>query len=212
MPKICFIADSHCQHRKLTIPKCDLLIHCGDICTFQREDEQVLQDIDEWFAEIPAAQVIVVGGNHDFMLQQQQFAFRHATLLQDSLIEVQGLSIYGSPWCPELRGFAYYASDEELIERWRAIPRDIDVLVTHTPPYGYLDLPSSGQAHLGCRHLRAELARIRPRVHAFGHVHASYGSCVHDDVQFINAAVVGGRTLEVRNGPTMLNLDASRPS
>ena len=203
MTSLCIIADTHRRHRELAIPECDILIHCGDICSFQQEDQAILEDTDAWFAEVPARHVLCTGGNHDFLLERREFKFAHAQLLQDRLIEVGGLSIYGAPWCPDLSGFAFYKSGDELLEKWKLIPAGIDVLVTHTPPYGILDLPTSGNVHLGCKHLLHELERIQPRLHVFGHVHASYGSFADKKTQYFNAAMVGGKDFTVRNCPVL---------
>ena len=206
MTSLSIISDTHRKHRELTIPECDILIHCGDFCSFQRDDEQTLEDVDEWFAEAPAKKIICIGGNHDFPLQNREFRFEHATMLEDSLIEVNDISIYGSPWCPDLSGFAYYANEEELIEKWKNIPSGVDVLITHTPPHGILDLPTSKSVHLGCPHLLHELERNKPRLHVFGHVHASHGSYTKSGISFINASIVGGQDFEVRHNPTIISL------
>ncbi|CRJ96337.1 hypothetical protein BN1708_002129 [Verticillium longisporum] len=50
-----------------------------------------------------------------------------------------------------------------------AVPADTDVLITHTPPFAHRDL------RLGCPALLAELWRVRPRLHVFGHVHFGHG-------------------------------------
>jgi Icc-related predicted phosphoesterase len=171
-----------------------------------KQDADTLEDVDHWFAEIPAKTVICIGGNHDFLLQSREFRFAHAVFLQDRVTEIQTLSVYGSAWCPDLSGFAFYAAEEELIEHWRKIPSKLDILVTHTPPHGILDLPTSGVSHLGCSHLRAELKRVRPRYHFFGHVHASHGATTQDGTYFVNAAVVGGRDFDVRHGPTLIGI------
>ncbi|RYD32349.1 MAG: metallophosphoesterase, partial [Verrucomicrobiaceae bacterium] len=78
---VCIIADTHRRHRELVIPPCDLLIHCGDICSFQQDDMGTLEDIDCWFAEVPARRVVCIGGNHDFGLQSRGFRFAHAEYL-----------------------------------------------------------------------------------------------------------------------------------
>jgi Icc-related predicted phosphoesterase len=205
---LCIISDTHKKHRQATIPTCDILIHAGDFCSFQREDAETLEDVDIWFAESPAKHVVCIGGNHDFMLQSREFRFAHAIFLEDSAVEVEGLSIYGSPWVPDLSGFAYYADEEMLREKWMAIPAGIDILITHTPPYGILDVPSSGGVRLGCPHLKEELKRIQPRLHVFGHVHAGHGAHGGRMTQFINAAVVGGVDFEVCHGPILMSLAA----
>ncbi|QIF05256.1 metallophosphatase domain-containing protein [Roseimicrobium sp. ORNL1] len=208
MVSLCVISDTHKKHRQITIPPCDILIHAGDFCSFQQGDAETLEDVDRWFAESPARHVVCIGGNHDFMLQSREFRFAHATLLEDSAIEFEGLSIYGAPWVPDLSGFAYYADEEMLQENWKAIPAGIDILITHTPPQGILDVPSSGGLHLGCPHLREELKRIQPRLHVFGHVHAGHGTHLGEMTRSINAAVVGGADFEVRHGPTLASLAA----
>jgi Icc-related predicted phosphoesterase len=204
---LCVISDTHRKHREITIPVCDILIHCGDFCSFQREDLKTLNDVDTWFSESPAKHVLCIGGNHDFLLQSQEFRFTHAQLLQDECVEICGLTFYGTPWCPALSGFAYYATADELVERWKRIPSGIDVLITHTPPYGILDLPTSGVVHLGCPYLRQELKRIGPRLHVFGHVHASHGINKIQPTEYINASIVGGQDFAVRHTPTNIKMN-----
>ena len=50
--------------------------------------------------------------------------------------------------------------------RRNKVPAGTDLLVTHGPPRGHLDL-----GHIGCASLLSELWRIRSRLHVFGHVH-----------------------------------------
>lgn len=207
MASLCIISDTHRKHREITVPACDILIHCGDFCSFQREDLQTLNDVDAWFSEAPAKHVLCVGGNHDFLLETREFRFANAQLLQDRGVEISGLTFYGTPWCPELSGFAYFATTDELIDRWKQIPSGIDVLITHTPPYGILDLPTSGAIHVGCPYLLEELKRVRPRLHVFGHVHASRGRNKTQATHYINASIVGGPDFAVRYAPTNLEMN-----
>ena len=206
MTSLCIVADTHRKHRAITVRECDILVHCGDFCTFEQEDRSTLEDVDAWFSEVPAKRVVCIGGNHDFLLESREFRFEHATFLEDSGAEIDGLSIYGAPWCPGLSEFAYYATEDELIEKWRKIPSGVDILITHTPPYEILDVPSSGGTHLGCPHLRKELKRIQPGLHVFGHVHASRGTQIEGATRFVNAAIVGGRNYEVRHTPIGISL------
>ncbi len=203
MFKLCLLADTHRQHRELTIPPCDILIHCGDMCSFQNDDLGTLEDIDAWFAEVPAKRVVCIGGNHDFLLHHREFRFAHADYLCDQSLNIDGITIYGAPWCPDLSGFAFYLSDEDLQRKWEAIPSGIDILVTHTPPQGILDLPFSSLIHVGCPHLRAELPRIGPRLHVFGHIHASHGEFTENVTKFINASVVAGPEFKITHAPVV---------
>jgi Icc-related predicted phosphoesterase len=49
------------------------------------------------------------------------------------------------------------------------VPDDADILLTHGPPFEYLD---EGK---GCRHLLKEIWRARPKLVVYGHIHAGRG-------------------------------------
>ncbi|MGC4017104.1 MAG: metallophosphatase domain-containing protein [Luteolibacter sp.] len=190
--RICLIADTHGKHDELPLPEADLLIHCGDMCDWGDPRPDPLGEMDDWFNAAPAREVICIAGNHDRLLEHRPLGaappFRHATYLEDSGTTVGGLQIHGAPWCPNLPGFAFYATSAELADHWRKIPTGVDILITHTPPFGILDTPSRSLTHLGCPILLEELKRIRPRLHVFGHVHAAYGRKQIGDTLFVNAA------------------------
>jgi Icc-related predicted phosphoesterase len=93
----------------------------------------------------------------------------------------------------------------ELDVVWQSITSDIDILITHGPPKGILDvtldIESREPTHVGSRSLRLQvLDRIKPQIHAFGHIHdekaiVNFGSVVREGVQFINCSCcdIGGR-------------------
>jgi hypothetical protein len=56
-----------------------------------------------------------------------------------------------------------------------SIPKGIDIVVTHGPPRGVLDMTADRQ-RAGCPELFAAVARARPRVHCFGHIHEGWGA------------------------------------
>lgn len=51
----------------------------------------------------------------------------------------------------------------------------VDVVMTHGPPFGILDDTRVGP-RAGCAYLLEAVARARPRVHCFGHIHESAGA------------------------------------
>ena len=53
--------------------------------------------------------------------------------LHDNSIEIEGKVFYGTPYIPELYGWAFYRNDEELEALFRLIPDSVDVLLTHSP-------------------------------------------------------------------------------
>lgn len=73
---------------------------------------------------------------------------------------------------------------------WSAIPENIDVLITHGPPYGILD-KTFQNVNAGCKGLLKFVQRIKPKVHIFGHIHEGYGKHVGDDgIVYYNASNV----------------------
>ena len=88
------------------------------------------------------------------------------------------IRIYGAPQIPacgpvEIHAFQYPRGQDAWSE---TIPEDIDILITHTPPKYHLDLSLSGA--LGCEFLLREVARVKPTLHVFGHVHWAAGKTV----------------------------------
>ncbi|PLB50471.1 Metallo-dependent phosphatase [Aspergillus steynii IBT 23096] len=86
------------------------------------------------------------------------------------------LKIYGAPYVPECgpdheNAFQYPVTHNA----WNGkIPPSTDILVTHTPPKYHLDWDFGSPE--GCAFLLDEVRKVRPLLHVFGHVHASYGA------------------------------------
>lgn len=206
--KLVIIADTHCQHEALGTLAGDVLIHCGDLFDLTCEPDDALAQIDDWFARQDFKLILCTGGNHDITLEQalEQNAqpFRHAHYLQDERIEYSGLVFHGAPWTPLLEDHAFYKSSRDIKKSWAKIPGDVDVLITHTPPENILDRSSHG-AGFGCPYLADAVRKCVPRLHCFGHVHASAGTLENGNTQFINASCVNSR-LEVVSAPYVVNL------
>jgi hypothetical protein len=68
------------------------------------------------------------------------------------------------------------------VDRFRDIAEGVDILLTHGPPYGILDLLElQPGTHWGSsKELRKAIVKSCPRVHCFGHVHEQRGFWQHD--------------------------------
>jgi hypothetical protein len=98
--------------------------------------------------------------------------------------------IFVSPWTP-YHGFSafQYPSNRDRFNQpnitpsWAQnvgndmsiIPEGVDIVMTHGPPQHVLDRSADGSS-AGCEHLRRAIARVRPRMHCFGHVHKGHGA------------------------------------
>ena len=206
--KLVIISDSHGRHEDLGTLRGDLLIHCGDSGNgFTRHADDV-DRLDAWFGQQRFDRILCIGGNHDFEMQARAErggpVFRNAEYLQDQAYEYRGVRFYGSPWTPELVNWAFYLDDDELRDRWELIPDEVEVLITHTPPFGILDRNSSGR-NCGCRELQRRLLNLHPRIHCFGHIHASAGTTSMNGTTFVNASMVN-RRYEIVRDPVELDV------
>jgi hypothetical protein len=142
-------------------------------------------------AELPHPCKIVIPGNHEFALEEHpapHSLFRNATLLINEEIGTLGLRIWGSPATPLYGGAFGRSSRLDRRKLYSAIPDGIDILVTHGPPYGLLDFEATG-GHAGCSELLAAVAKIKPKLHIFGHIHGSYGLRLSQQTNFVNASL-----------------------
>lgn len=170
------ISDTHNSQPQL--PSGDILIHAGDLT--QSGSYKELRDALAWISEQSFEHKIVIGGNHDTLLdvsraadERESLDWGDITYLENSATTLElsngrSIKIFGSPYSPKHGnwGFQYPRG----LDVWSDIvPRDVDILVTHAPPRAHLDLG------FGCEHLLRALWRTRPTLHVFGHVHEGYG-------------------------------------
>ncbi|KAA0188541.1 hypothetical protein HAZT_HAZT006466 [Hyalella azteca] len=113
----------------------------------------------------------------------------NATYLQDSLITIAGVKIYGSPWQPTYMSMAFnLPRGAACLDKWDAIPAGVDVLLTHSPPLGHGDFCVT-DVRAGCVELLSTVQqRVKPKYHVFGHIHEGYGITTDGQIIFINAS------------------------
>lgn len=195
--KILALSDTHGSHIP-NLPKADILIHAGDWSSVG-----VYQDtlkLLRWIKDIRHRYkaVCVVPGNHDLWVEAniyqatKEFADIDAHLLINSSINVCGLNVHGNPWCPEFGSWAFMAPLDKRKQCADAIPDDTDILITHSPPLGYLDkLAENGSkpgTNVGCAALTAAIYRVQPKAAICGHIHEGSGITMMDKTPLINAA------------------------
>lgn len=213
--EICCIGDLHGFMPDLGSG--DLLIVCGDLTATHTEKEHF--KFNEWLENQKYKKIIVVAGNHDTWIEQNgclgtaDYDEQILEYLCDSGTEFEGLKIWGSPWTktfpnmnPHCKAFTC-ETEEELSEKWAMIPDDIDILITHSPPYGIRDKNIHGEC-CGSKTLLIECASIKPLIHCFGHLHESYGDLWipwKKGTKFINCSHVNERYQSV-NKPVRIIL------
>ncbi|QPC69798.1 hypothetical protein HYE68_000550 [Fusarium pseudograminearum] len=177
------------------LPEADVVIHCGDLTK-----RTTIPEFEQTFSvlrSIKAPLKLAIAGNHDTALDEDYWVNKYGGSKQtiDKVrrivreAETDGvkylpegvhefalangalLKVYASPWTPAYGGWAFqYKNGHDF-----NIPPGMDVAVTHGPPRGILDFAGRAGTHAGCPQLLAAVARAKPKIHCFGHIHEAWG-------------------------------------
>lgn len=218
------------------VPDCDLFLIAGDVCpdfgdrtggvTNSRgletnglqQSEWLDSTFRDWLNELSGRGIRVVGiwGNHDFVGEHSYLVPGDLpwTLLQDDIAVVDGLRIWGTPWCPKLKQWAFYARSEALYARANNIPA-CDILLCHTPPLGAGDMVGphyGGPLRVGDVAMADVIryGRLDTKLYVCGHIHEDHG--VHyltgaEKLPIMNVSYVN-EFYEPVNPPVEINLGA----
>jgi len=190
--KIVAISDSHGHHHSLSIPDGDLLIHAGDLS--KRGLKIEITDFLDWFSAQPHKHKVFIAGNHDFFFENeyaseiQKLIPDNVIYLNDSAFVVEGIKIWGSPIQPWFYDWAFNRKrGADIKKHWDLIPIDTDLLITHGPAHGILDL-TMDYRNVGCEELLKRIYEVKPKYHICGHIHEAHGVLEKDGITYINAS------------------------
>jgi Icc-related predicted phosphoesterase len=213
--KLICLSDTHGNHRKITLPKGDILIFAGDM-TYKGDVNDVI-DFNNWLGELNIP-VFLTAGNNDLSLDPKhnkdalevQKLLTNGNLLLDKSISINKIKFHFSPASRRWASPAFSLESAEQAKRcWAKIPKDTDVLVTHGPAYGILDLApeNTGDIPQGCPVLRDWIERYKPKYHIHGHIHSNQGTN-YGIITSINVSIASSDVnhSEFKNIPTVINL------
>lgn len=217
-------SDSHSQHWHLIPPTdCDFVIFAGDESNSNIPylNEPECRDFLQWFSALPIRHKIMIAGNHSTAIDKRLVTCQEITdmgihYLEHEYLWLEELKFFGSPYTPTFGSWAFMKSRETIGRSWEALEDGIDVLITHGPPKGILDITTDRNGvveHVGDSALYKKVQKVKPRFHVFGHIHNGRG---HDtDINsglflpgnsattYINASVVQDGQIEqgcINNG------------
>jgi len=199
--KIVAISDTHSKHRTLTVPDADTIVCAGDI-SFKGEFN-IVEDFVNWMAALPIKNKVMIFGNHEVGMAHGLKREAALKLLQDSGIiyledsgtEIDGIKFWGSPVQPRFFDWEWNRNrGPDINAHWKLIPANTNVLITHGPPHGILDLVNNSigrDPHQGCEDLRRKVDTLdQLKLHVFGHLHREGGNqSIIDNKIFVNAAI-----------------------
>lgn len=217
--RVVALSDQHGHLPK--VPACDLLVVAGDICPdrfgpflaiHRPETQRAWFDATArpWLAAAPAPHKILTWGNHDWCGQACSFrrdspenaSAGAVQIIVDELTTIlcddTVVSIWATPWSNTFLNWAFMKSPAALEAVYAAIPADIDILVSHQPPYGCGDLG------LGSVELRAAIRRVKPKLVICGHIHDGFGRFDCEGSLVYNVSLVDDAYRVVRE-PTLID-------
>ncbi len=184
----------------------DLLIVAGDLTKSDKPIQY--GEFAAWIQRQNYTKKILIAGNHDTYFENQGFEaikdvyadigvdylcdsgteFRYWPPLKPgmedgTILDVKDYKIWGSPWSLWFYGVnpkckAFMGSENVLRKKFDLIPNDTDILITHSPPYKFLDQAKRYDGtyeNVGSAYLSARIFDMKPKLHVFGHIHEAYG-------------------------------------
>ncbi|MBR3769799.1 MAG: metallophosphoesterase [Lachnospiraceae bacterium] len=163
----------------------DLIIACGDLKPAYLE----------FFVTMTNAPLVYVLGNHDKWYPEKLPG--GCICLEDDIYEINGIRILGLGGSMQYQPGASNQYTEPQMQkriqklRWKLFrKKGFDIIVTHSPAYGFNDLPDLPHQGFQCFH--DLINQYKPKFFIHGHVHANYGSGfkredVLGDTKVINA-------------------------
>lgn len=205
------ISDTHQQEKSLIIPdvkSIDVMVHTGDATNHRNplfNEEEFYKFID-WYKRIYVEHKIYVAGNHSSFIYHNKKEARKALereniiYLDKEEVTIDGVKFYGDPTSPNFGNWFYMADRSKMWKHWALVPDDVNVLLTHTPPKGVLDLSYNRDGYLefcGCMSLYKKCQELGLlKAVCYGHIHDSrqiqtnHGVYIKDGIQYSNAACV----------------------
>lgn len=231
--KIIHISDTHGLHKDLSYEEgFDMVIHSGDATNYKDyKNEQEFHDFLDWFKDYPVVHKIYVAGNHDYYIESRQ---REAKKLMEDVgivylhkesVIIEGIKFYGDPTTPKFGNWCFTDDRNKMYRHWEMIPESTDVLITHGPAYGIMDVAydvyKPRKISVGCKALAYRLEELpNIKYHLFGHIHnrlpfnfepgiLNAGVICKEDRTYSNGSCVvdGPVELELKNKGNILHIN-----
>lgn len=216
--KLVIISDTHGKIVK-DLPDGDVLIHCGDYSKYGLYEET--KTFFDWFSVQRHRHKIVITGNHEVAICPIKIfpgrdlildlinSYSNVNFLVDKELIIDGVKFFGTPWCGGesyiMKRWGFYIEDDNKRSKiFEKIPKDTDVLITHTPPLHVLD--NFGCNSLGCPALLERVMQVKPLVHLFGHIHSSNGHLFQNGIHFFNCSILDDN-YQIRFYPKVVEIE-----
>jgi Icc-related predicted phosphoesterase len=150
----------------------DVMVGAGDFATCRRGIQDCISVLRQ--ARCPAVLVAGNGESHA-ELQQACDGWKNGHVLHGTGAKVAGVQFFGIGGAIPITPFGDWSWDfsEQQAEQLAVDCPEKCVLVSHSPPFGIVDMSSSGDHH-GSSTIRSLIDRCRPVLVVCGHIHDSW--------------------------------------
>lgn len=199
---------------------CDLFIIAGDISPLKIQgnmslmEQWLFEDFSNWIESIPVELVIMTPGNHDFWFERNMGTVMIKNLedrcggklkilineyfeVWDTKCDIPHLvKIWGTPYCHIFGNWPFMRSEESLEKHFAKIPHDLDILISHDPPFGVTDVDvimhgGLHKGHLGNYELQKRIEEVKPHWVVCGHIHTGqHYPQVYCDTNYVNVSLL----------------------
>lgn len=218
--KIIAISDLHGQLPEIK-ESADIMLIAGDISPLDIQRDEVFMEywlkdtFLSWINTLAVEKVYLIAGNHDFYFERTprkdilslehlsgdklKYLENEVTTHTDS--DEKTWSIFGTPYCHRFGFWPFMYTNDVLIEKFKDIPEEVDIIITHDPPYNinYHDstlqkaVPQHvGWEPLGNKPLREQLEKTKFKLLCCGHIHSGN----HEVTCFMGGQVVNVSLLD----------------
>jgi len=195
-------------------PECDVFVHAGDLMYHGTEGEWNGR-VDS-LATVDAPLKLYVPGNHDIFVElftgpanqdlrtdaHVQMLGTHPKYFTHKL--PNGMTVLGLPFVTDLPGWGFNRTEQDLDRMLDFMLEDIkhvDIVVTHSPPFGVLD-----GSHYGVKAWNFLQQVAKPEIWICGHIHENYGVLAKNGTTFYNVAMLD-RSYKRKNPPMLIEVD-----
>lgn len=197
--KIISISDLHGYLPEIIEPA-DILCIGGDISPVRIQFNKLEMkkwletEFLYWVINSPVDKIILIAGNHDAyfesisktnILELEILSHGKLKYLKNELYIYtdktgKEYSIFGTPYCNIFGSWPFMRTDEYMKEKFKKIPDVVDIIISHSPPYGvgevdtileYYDM-NKPIDHIGNEPLRNRLEQIEYKLLVSGHIHS----------------------------------------
>jgi len=200
--KICHFSDWHGEWYKL--PEADIYLCTGDMYDnypvlnkrarpfYSIDKQREIKSQTEFacrfngrrYFETTNASLVACAGNHDFIALRRLFGGEtYEVTTVPTCFLLKGLRFGGFYGTKQANSTKIWSGEEDelvLKERANRLPHNIDILISHGPPYGILD--TAYQEHVGNSAYNSYLQQrcystsSTLLLHCFGHIHEEFGT------------------------------------